>query len=485
MANNNDDVYNNIYSVESNQDERVKIDDIKVTAVETHTYPKEWFDSHKNQKPSITVDAGYKENLQKWAHMAVTKWDAATLTADEAVTFIYAAFHAYPDTLQSDWESFGIKIGASGSQCRLADLADVVLKENSVSPMEGGPEYSIEIITSYVIAIGGVYRFNYTTLMDQYKRTLVDKMNKLLGKRQTEMKFSLNVKHFASWMSSVNYTKMCAFMDMYCNEFPRHIFAKARFGTICTRYKDCTALLTIPYILETLGIDLPRLSVWLWVPSVKKELIRLMKPGQEMNLPRSYAMYFIELQLANKSPYSSTLNNTIHTISHLIGAGRAQKRSVHARYIGSPDYESCAANAAVILFAHGAYTNLQPLFMPEGLGPEGSYTATEVDDITGYPKSRDPIEWVMYLSTLDFKISFKLKHAALLTWSKLTETREETIGKVAKTMALSALESRDSDTKLVQEPKTRIPKLSEDEESDNDDEDQHSDSGDDYNDKKK
>lgn len=473
------DVYNTIYSVEGNEADRVKIEDIKVTAIDSYTYPKDWFDAHPDEKPSITVDAGYTKDLQKWTHMAVTKWDAATLTAEEAVTFVFAAFHEHPEILQSDWVSFGITIGTSGGQCRLADLAKVTVKEDTVSPMEGGPEYSIEIITAYVIAICGVYRFNYTTLMDVYKRTLVDKMNKLLGKRHSEMKFSLNVTKFASWMSSVNYIKMCAFVDMYCNEFPRHIFAKARFGTICTRYKDCTALLTIPYILETLGIDLPRLSVWLWVPSVKKELIRLTKPGQEMNNPRSYAMYFIELQLANKSPYSSMLNNTIHTISHLIGAGRAQKRSVHARYIGSPDYESCAANAAVILYAHGAYTNLQPLFMPQGKGVSGKHTAAEVEDITGKPKSRDPLEWVMYLSTIDFKIDFKLKHAALLTWSKLTETREETIGKVAKTMALSALQSRNPKMTIVAEPKTQIPELSDEEESDAADNDGQPESGDD------
>lgn len=434
-----DDMYKNIRAISATPEGRTLVKDIPITAIAEPTYPSQWFRDNPKKKPSICLDKSYNDHLDDWTHTVIDKWKDGTLTAEEAVTFVYSAFSKKPMDLQKKWESFGRLIGDAQAKCYLTDLADVELHDKPLARLSSQGTFSEETILTYIIAICAVYRFSYTTLLDSYQKDLTAKLAKILGKEMNQLKFTLQSTVFAQWISSTNYVKMCAFVDMYLAEFPRHPYAKARFGTICTRYKDCTALLTIPFILGALGIKLSRLAVWIWVPEAREQFLRLTKEGEEINDTRSYALYFIELGLSNKSPYSSTLNNTVHMLFHLVGAGRASKRSIHAKVIGTPDYETCAANAAIILFAHGASTNMQATFMPDGTAIKDEDEPLYKPENKPYPQTRDPIKWTMFMHKLKFQVDEFFLLPALNVWAKLAETRPETIGRTARDMSKAKL----------------------------------------------
>lgn len=80
-------------------------------------------------------------------------------------------------------------------------------------------------------------------------------MNQLLNPlRGEELDMPTAVTNFKKWIAYQPYVKVMSVVDMFLNEFPYHAFAQARVGTIVTRFKDCSALISTRTITQCLSV---------------------------------------------------------------------------------------------------------------------------------------------------------------------------------------------------------------------------------------
>lgn len=209
---------------------------------------------------------------------------------------------------------------------------------------------------------------------------------------------------YKSWLTYSPFIKMMVVVDMYLNEFATHPFSLIRLGTIVTRFKDCSMLVACNYVAETLGMTFPELAQWIWTSTCAKQYYRVLLRGQEVEEPRSYAMYFMELGLSAKSPYLAVLNKDLHLFVHTVGVSLGARRLINARIIGTPDLTNLLINALIssaVVQAVAAFTKQYntapppsaPAELPEGIDE----IMVELGVVGERPQNRNETEWLEYI----------------------------------------------------------------------------------------
>lgn len=144
---------------------------------------------------------------------------------------------------------------------------------------------------------------------------------------------------------------------MFYHKFPNTKYTTVKMGTLATRWKDCAALQTYNQISDLLGMKkYPELAGWAFLYSVNRQLRIIFKKGQEIDRLDSYAPYMALLRLVSKSPYSTVVNPTLHSMYYMVGAILGSTRSINARMLSETNMMGALACAKLMAYAFCRYS---------------------------------------------------------------------------------------------------------------------------------
>lgn len=242
-----------------------------------------------------------------------------------------------------------------------------------------GDIMEMDEIVKYIIAICSLYRLTQIARQD-YRDQVADNA----------------IVEYQKWLAYTPYTRIMATIDMFLNEFPYHKFAQARLGTIISRFKDCSALLSTKLIMDTLGFQFEDFAPWIWTKRCDDQFLRVIKGGEEMDNTRSYAMYFMEFGMSGKSPYSASVNYDLHLFYHTIGVTSGLTRSKNARFVGTPEVNNVISNGAVIAYVLGTFASFNQQFNAGGVPLEDQEDDQIFDEMVAL-HDKEATSWLGYI----------------------------------------------------------------------------------------
>lgn len=153
--------------------------------------------------------------------------------------------------------------------------------------------------------------------------------------------------------------------------------------------------------------------------------------GEEMDQPRSYALYFRDLGLFDKSLYSAPSNSDLHLFLHTLGVTEDSERSVRARQVGTPLKNAIISNAMVVAYVYGRYNTFQKEFSHDGRPVEAPAIEAEDEfEEAGMPGTKDPDAWLGWLQQNNGVIPAGIKRQSYMHWLNHPGCRPGTIGEM-------------------------------------------------------
>ena len=168
-----------------------------------------------------------------------------------------------------------------------------------------------------------------------------------------------------------------------------------RVSTITSRFRACTAVATIAYILSHgLNFDVA------WSGCKHKHVLKnmlIMTSGQEIDQKDLYTPYSSDFGLCNRSSFSTTSNPTTHSCAQAACALKRSYRSQHAILMSRNNFVN--ANASIMAFAMKktpATTKAIHRKSPVDTAlledrQRGKKKAVKEE----YPKNRSGVEWLL------------------------------------------------------------------------------------------
>ncbi|XP_055924069.1 uncharacterized protein LOC129954268 [Eupeodes corollae] len=406
--------------------------DWEVAITKNVSYPREWFDKHPGAKPPITIECPQNPNWKIVAKTVAFGIDAGSFPPEIAVLYLYHCFSEVKQKLGSEWISFDRKIGAAGAEITLSDLVTFEQKNNNTLDLQAGElEETDEDRLANIVIICAAYRISGVSRL-KYRKSIVKTVKNLLkGITREERPIDLFLMSQLDWLNHRPFKQMMAVIDMYLKVFPYCKYAKARVGTIVSRFKDCSLLLALQSCVSSLGLSFSEFAPWVWTPKCADQLLQVIKEDQELDNPRSYAMYFMELGLSEISPYSTSMNPDLNFFIHAIGATCGNERSCNANMVGSPDITNILPNAMIIAYVFKKFCKLSLQFAYEGEFNSKEDDAPETYDYESgqIPNSRNPNTWLTFILANRGKIPEQISQVAHKQWRKNPRLRNSTIGK--------------------------------------------------------
>lgn len=173
-------------------------------------------------------------------------------------------------------------------------------------------------------------------------------------------------------------------------------------------------------------------ALWIWTKPVAAQYDQVTVGIEEMDQPRSYALYFRDLGLSDKSSYSAPSNADLHLFLHTLGMTEDAERSVRAKHVGTPLKNAIIANAMVIAYVYGQYNTFQKEFSTDGIQANPPAPADDEDrfETEGMPDNKDPEAWLGWLQELNGVVPKKIKKRSYLYWLNHAGSRPGTIGEM-------------------------------------------------------
>lgn len=231
--------------------------------------------------------------------------------------------------------------------------------------------------------------------------------------------------------------------------FSVHPLAECRLGTIVSRYKDCTVLISYASLCNTLDIEAEDLAVWLWTKTTSKNYINLMKNEEEINEQYSYMPYFMEMSLAQRSPYSAATNPDLHFLLHGVGTFLGLIRSRNAKIVGTPNITDTLSNSLVIAHAFNKISKLSHQWDIDGESIDFEENAIVYDEekeiYERMPKDLLPQSWLRWLHEADYMIPDYIKRPLAKTIRALDEQRAGTVGRFIREFVIAWANLDDDD----------------------------------------
>nr|WCD55362.1 MAG: nucleocapsid protein [Adumi ohlsrhavirus] len=418
--------------VSTDPDKRIPVHNMNIGIEREIGYPSAWFDANPNKKPAIKL-MPVEENQRASIQAAVRAgFDNGTLDHRIALRFLFDEFNRKEGILNSDWTSFDRNIGLTGNRITLRHLIDFEYDEEAPPLVASGPIMGDGEVLKYIIAICSIYRLAQVTREDYKAQILNNVQNLMAPLGDPELDVGNALLTLKRWLGYQPYVKMMAVIDMFLNEFPYHTYAQARIGTIVTRFKDCSTLISTAHITKSLGLTFEEFAEWIWTKKCADQFMQIIKGGEEVDNPRSYAMYFMDLGLSVKSPYSASVNPDLHFFYHVIGCCSGIVRSRNARMVGQPEILNILANAVVLHGVMGNFATMGQQFNPTGIPVELDESEQDPIDIIAeddMPQEKDSSLWLGYVMGKHGRIPQKIIKRAAREWREHADTREETVGR--------------------------------------------------------
>lgn len=424
-------VEQSVYRVSHKPEKRREMIHFDLATDKPPTYPSEWFKNNPDEKPPMEVHL-IPENRRGNLHSTVrTQFVAGALSPAVATAFIWNEMARGAYILSKDWSSFGRIIGNKGTGVNISHLANVTPLTSNLDLVAENTLLDDKELRRYIIATACVLRIIGID-REEYREQVITHMNALITQAPgSEINLDQVYIHYKTWFTYTQYAKCLAFADMLLAEFPAHPLAGLRMGSIVCRMRDCSALVATFYILKMFGMSIGDFALWIWTKPVAEQYDQVTIGGEEMDQPRSYALYFRDLGLSDKSPYSAQANADLHLFLHTLGVTEDAERSVRARQVGTPLKNAITANAMVIAYVYGRFNTFQKEYSHDGVPVEDLPldTTVEVDD-TQIPESKDPDLWLGWLQQQNGVIPPSIKKQAYLHWLNHADSRPGTIGEM-------------------------------------------------------
>lgn len=146
--------------------------------------------------------------------------------------------------------------------------------------------------------------------------------------------------------------KMVAAIDMFFTKFPDHELNALRVCTLRSRFRDCTALLSIGYFASLVSLEHESDTLdWFLTEKQADEAVQMMDRKQELTKEDSYFPYQSDMRLVKKTYYSAAKNPHIYFVLHAAGTLLNSSRSKNAKYLSDHNIVNNVVNAKIIAYA--------------------------------------------------------------------------------------------------------------------------------------
>lgn len=269
-----------------------------------------------------------------WTVKAAIISSAVTVEQATAYLWWYAGTVKARLPEQEGWQSYEVPIGVANQEISAQSLLRAV--ESTDTEIAGSEEVGGADERLWVALLcAAPYRVP-ASLREDYRNQLTTRIHeysKTLGVTAETLVMKSYLGRRGHWEQDENYSKVVAAIDMFFIRFQGMKEAKVRLCTISARYKDCAALVGFEYLKRIRATSFGELLLWIWTESTATDIKRVLKKGEELDNLFSYLPYISSMRLSPKSPYSASINSSLHYFIHLTGAMMGQLRSTHARLI--------------------------------------------------------------------------------------------------------------------------------------------------------
>ncbi|AAK60421.1 nucleocapsid protein [Sprivivirus cyprinus] len=345
--------------------------------------------------------------------------------------YLYAVLKGERELLEADWDSFGHKIGIQGEKIGPFNLVRVEDIPDGLPDGKLNAEVSAEDDAWLPLFLLGLYRVGRAS-ETTYRTLLMESLIKQCKAIKSDWVSPVTATHkyFDVWGNDGNYLKIVACVDMFYNHFKKSIKATFRWGTIVSRFKDCAALATLGHVVKITGLTIEEVFTWVLQTEVAEELVKMMKPGQEIDNSASYMPYLIDMGISAKSPYSTIKNPSFHFWGQLVAALCRSKRALNARQPDEIDSMSISNASLLMAYALGSSPDIEQQFSTGDTyrkpPKEASYLVSEE------PKSRSVVEWIAWYSDVDNKPTDDMLMMAKRVAGTISGPRDNSVGKWIK-----------------------------------------------------
>nr|QKV49545.1 nucleoprotein [Kanyawara virus]QKV49550.1 nucleoprotein [Kanyawara virus] len=394
-------------------------------------YASTWFRENKGRKPMLSVSYKNVDTLDLLQHAAYGL-ETGNLSGELATAVLYRFLSSEQHQLTSDWASFGVTIGRLGEEINPWSILEVHEKDGLLENNEVNKNITTDDANWIAFYICFLYRFSRAN-NQSYKDALSDRAEehaKNINNVSIRPQPSAMIKMQALILHSP-FNVAIAAIDMFYHKFKTSRYACFRFGTLPSRFKDCSALTTLNHITRLTGLPIEQFMLWVFSTKMADELDQMSKPGEELDKDDSYVAYMREMGTSERSPYSSQANPAFSLFCHVVGSILGSKRSRNARMGLEVDTVNSVTNGKIVAYVLGTRPNFT-LEYSNDPSIELTSTQPEVLDITKLPISSHPEEWFSYLSIHGFSVPPEAEKWIESRISSITDTREGTIGKFLK-----------------------------------------------------
>ncbi|AIL31432.1 N [Kumasi rhabdovirus] len=395
-------------------------------------YASAWFRANRARKPTLVVGLKNVPLVQTLQHAAQAMIEGR-LTGDIAAATLYKIFKSQKQRLSLDWVSFGVVIGNADTEVCPWDLVNVDERDTQLPNEQINDQIREEDAPWIAFYICFLYRYSKATHTDY--RDMLYNTAKDHAKHLSQRAMDIQPGSLAQMKNvglDANYNCAIACIDMFHHKFKNLPLSAVRYGTLPSRFKDCSALTTLNHITKLTGLAIEQFMLWVFSSKMADELDQMSKPDEELDQGDSYVAYMRELGVSDRSPYSAQANPSFSLFCHVVGALLGSKRSKNARMGAEVDTVNSVLNGKIVAYVLGT----RPSFTKEySTDKEEDPTGTAEEDVTPgeIPNGANPDEWFAYLSIKGFVLPDEVVHWVKTRVQLLTDVRDGTVGKFLKT----------------------------------------------------
>lgn len=278
-------------------------------------------------KPAVRI----KETHTAYTHLDVLGHitDAPVISKDLILHFLWGCMERTTARELSGWTSYGILIAAAGTDVTPSSLLEKVpdgefaVEAAAAVGQDTVAEQSVFGLCLAMVRIASIHQ-------QEHRDRIFNKFDldyTALG--FTDTKKVLKAQKWHTLTNSHDYLAIAAAVDMFLYRFPMASGSYIRMGTVVTRGAQLTALSSLSLLCPTRN-EIYVFASWCATPSLKGELKRLLRGGQEMDQPGSYFHYQVNMGLSARSCYSASENPHLFIFIHTAGSLLASERSMKA-----------------------------------------------------------------------------------------------------------------------------------------------------------
>ncbi|XP_046867665.1 uncharacterized protein LOC124460584 [Drosophila willistoni] len=316
------------------------------------------------------------------------------------IDYLILLFDTIRAELDDDWETYNITI-SKGRISPLSLLEMTVTFDSDDISLENNATNADEKFDHYMLmyfVCGYRYILSHPNQRTQLADRIERELNSLIPNSNWTNNFSTNVKSMEVFEYNEKMHMLMSVLDMFLHKFPMNKYAKARMGTIVTRYCGFSGFGVLEHLRKLLALgSLTDLILWFFFDITSIEIDRMFDNNDEIDISHSYCPYTLGMGLAQKSIYTSACNPTIYLICHIVGSLYNNSRSLNAM-MKYDALSTCSMNAAIIYLAHRKPAKVEVV-------SQGSKAVTSISAAVNTEECSDPSSWIAHFPNRKFDLT--------------------------------------------------------------------------------